>query len=62
MLDFIRNISATEWILIALIFVVLFGSKAVKNLGRAGGETFKEIKNIKKSFTEALEEKTADAK
>ena len=56
MLNFMKNISSTELIIIALIFIVLFGSKAVTKLGRTGGETFKEMKKIKKSFTEAIED------
>ena len=54
MLDFIKNISPIEIGAIALILTVFFGSKVVTSLGRTGGETFKEIKKIKKSITEAL--------
>lgn len=57
MFNFIKNISPTEWIVIALILIVFFGSKIVIGLGRTGGETFKAIKNIKKSFTETIEGK-----
>lgn len=49
-----KNISPTELAIIAGILIILFGSKAVTKLGRTGGETFKEIKKIKKSFTEAI--------
>ncbi len=56
MLNFMKNISSTELIVIALILLVLFGSKAAIKLGRTGGESFKEIKKIKKSFTEAIED------
>lgn len=56
MLEFIKNISPTEVLIIALILVVLFGSKIVTGLARTGGETFKQIKKIKKSFTEAIED------
>lgn len=54
MFQFLRNISPIEWGLIALILIVLFGGKLVKTLGRTTGETFKEIKGIKKSFTEGI--------
>lgn len=54
MMQFLRNIGPMEWALIALILIILFGSKVVKALGRTGGETFREIKNIKKSFTEGI--------
>ncbi len=43
-----------EWALIALIFIVLFGGKLVKSLSRTTGETFKELKNIKKSFNDGI--------
>ncbi len=55
MLNFIKNISPTELGIIALILIILFGTKTVTRLGRTSGETFKEIKKIKKSFTEAIE-------
>ena len=56
MFNFLKNISPTELGLVALILIVLFGSRAVIKLGKTGGETFKEIKKIKKSFTEAIED------
>ncbi len=56
MLNFFKNISPTEWIIIALIIVVVFGAKIATRLGKASGETLKEIKNIKKSITEAVED------
>ena len=56
MLDFFKNISPTEIIIVALILVVLFGKKFVTGLGKTSGETFKEIKKIKKTFTEAIED------
>ncbi len=56
MLNFIKNISPTELIIIALILVVFFGSKIVTNLGKTGGETLKAMKKVKKSFTEAVED------
>ncbi len=62
MFDFLRNISPTEWIVVGLIVVILFGGKIAKMLGRTSGETFREIKNIKKSFSEALDEKEDEKK
>lgn len=56
MFNFIKNIGPTELIIIAIILVILFGSKVVAKLGRTSGETFKEIKNIKKEFTEAIQD------
>lgn len=60
MLNFIRNISPTEWLIIALILIVFFGSKLIIKLGKASGETLKQIKNVKKSFSEAVEEEKPD--
>ena len=56
MLNWIKNIGPTEWIIIALIIVILFGAKIASRLGKAGGETFKEIKNVKKTFTDAVKD------
>mgnify|MGYP001579349939 CR=1 FL=1 len=56
MFNFIKNISPLELGAIGLILVALFGVKFVTNLGRTGGETFREIKKIKKTFKEAVED------
>ncbi len=56
MFDFIKNISSTELIILVLILVVLFGAKVAVGLGKASGETVKEIKKIKRTFTEAIED------
>jgi len=55
MLNFIKNIGPVEWLVILLILVILFGRKIVAGFGRASGETVKEIKNVKKSFLDAVE-------
>lgn len=62
MFNFVKNISPTELIIIALILIVLFGTKIVTRLGRTGGETLKAVKNIKKSFTEAIEDDDKSSK
>lgn len=56
MLEFIKNISPTEFGILALLLIVIFGSKTVTKLGKTGGQTLKEIKNIKKTFTQAIED------
>lgn len=56
MFNFLKNISPIELGAIVLILVVIFGAKMVTNLGKAGGETFKEIKRVKKTFNEAVED------
>ena len=57
MLDFIKNISPVEWLVLLLIIVILFGRRVLVGIGKAGGETVKEMKNVKKSFTDAVEGK-----
>lgn len=56
MLNFLKNIGPIELLAIGLILVALFGAKIVTSLGKTGGETFKEIRKIKKTFTEAIED------
>ena len=55
MLNFIKNIGPIEIIVLVTILFLLFGRKIFIALGRTSGETLKEIKNIKKSFTEGIE-------
>ena len=52
MLGFIKNIGPTEIIILLLIVVIFFGSKIAVGIGRASGQTVKEIKKIKDEFTE----------
>ena len=54
MLNFVKNIGPTELIVLAAILILLFGGKAFISLARTAGKSFKEIKNIKKNFTEAI--------
>lgn len=53
-LNFIKNIGPTEMVIIALILILFFGSKVVTRLARTSGETLKEIKQVKKTFTDAV--------
>lgn len=55
MFDFIKNLSTTELVIIVLILIVLFGGKLITSMARTSGETVKEVKKIKKEFTEALD-------
>lgn len=54
MFDFIKNISTTELIIIVIILIVLFGGKAMIGFGKTSGETVKELKKIKKEFSDAV--------
>ena len=55
MFSFLKNLSPTEIGAIALILIVFFGAGVVTKIGKLGGETLKEIRNIKKNFTGAVE-------
>jgi len=56
MLNFIKNIGPIEWVVIIAILLFLFGGKIVRMLGKTTGEAVKEVRKVKKTFTEALEE------
>lgn len=57
MFDFIKNISPTEIIIVAVILVILFGGKTIAGrIARSSGKTVKEIKKIKKEFIEAAKD------
>jgi TatA/E family protein of Tat protein translocase len=62
MLDFTKNISPTELIVIALILLLLFGRKVLVGLARSAGETLKEVKKVKSGLTDAIEEVHKPAK
>ncbi len=62
MLNFLRNLSPTEIVVIALILIVFFGARAVTKMGRLGGETLKEVKKIKRNFTEGVEDNSQNEK
>ena len=53
---FINNLGTVEIIVLIAIVFLLFGPKILKKLGKTGGETLKEVKNIKQTFKEALED------
>lgn len=62
MLSFFKNISPTEWLIIALILLFFLGPKIIKALARTSGESVKEIKKIKKSFNDTVEDIKQDVK
>ena len=62
MFNFLNNISPKELIVLVVIIVVLiifFGKRAVVGMGKSSGETFREIKKIKKNFTDATKDDDA---
>jgi Sec-independent protein translocase protein TatA len=56
MFNFLNNIGPTEMVLIAVVLIAIFGAAFVTKLGKTSGETFREIKKIKKTFKEAVED------
>jgi Sec-independent protein translocase protein TatA len=55
MFNFLKNLSPIEVGIIVLILVILFGATFVTRLAKTSGKSFKEIKKIKQTFTEAVE-------
>jgi len=56
MLGFLNNIGPTEIVVVIAILMLFFGGRFVTGLARSSGETVKEIKKIKKSIVEPIEE------
>jgi TatA/E family protein of Tat protein translocase len=50
MFDFIKNLSTTEWVIIAIVLFVFFGATKMKDLSRGLGESTKELKKVKKEI------------
>ncbi len=55
-MPFIGNLGTTEWIIIGVVVILLFGNKKLTELARGLGESGKEMKKIKKEFNKASEE------
>lgn len=45
--DLLKNIGPTELVILFAILVLFFGSKIAIGIGKAGGQTVREIKKIK---------------
>ena len=50
MLNFFKNIGPSELIIVAVVIILLFGSKILVNLSRRMGESVKEIKKVKQDL------------
>ena len=57
MFNFIKNISPVEIGVIALILFIIFGRGLIIGIAKTGGETLRQIRGIKKSITDAIEDK-----
>lgn len=51
------NIGTTEILIIALVLLVLFGSKLLPKMGKNLGESEKELKKATKELKETLKDK-----
>jgi sec-independent protein translocase protein TatA len=50
----LQNIGTTEIIIIAVVLMILFGSKKLPEFARGLGESGRELKKASKEFSEAL--------
>lgn len=55
-MPFFGNLGTTEWIIIGLVIMLLFGGKKLTELARGLGESGKELKRVKKEFQRAVED------
>jgi len=55
-------LGATEWILIALIIIVLFGGKKIPELARGLGKGIREFKSAKNQIKDEIENNTSEPK
>ena len=63
MFDFLKNISLTEFLIIAAVLLLLFGGKKVMELSHGLGESSKELKKVKKELENpTVEDKSPDQK
>lgn len=49
--EFIRNIGWPELLIIAILVIIFFGSRKMREVSRGMGESVKEVKKIKKDLT-----------
>ena len=48
------NIGSTEFLIIAIVVLLFFGSKKLNELARGLGESTKEVKKIKRDYKDAI--------
>jgi len=60
MLGFLKNIGPTELIVLFAIIVFFFGGKIAMRIGKASGESVKEIKKIKDEVLGSEETKSKE--
>lgn len=65
MLTFLKNIGPTEVIIIAVVLLILFGSKKIRELSHGLGVSTKEMKKVKeeiKTLPETLSSQSKSSK
>ncbi|MDO8488152.1 MAG: twin-arginine translocase TatA/TatE family subunit [bacterium] len=55
-LDFFKNIGPSELIIVAIVIIVLFGSRMLVGMSRKLGESTKEINKVRKELKTIKEE------
>ena len=50
------NIGGSEFVIILLVLLVIFGSQRMTNLAKGLGETTKELKKLEKEYKNALKD------
>ncbi len=61
-MPFIGNLGSTEWIIIGVVLLVLFGGKKLTELAKGLGESSRELKKAKKEFQSALKDEPEEDK
>lgn len=56
------NLGPTEWIIIGVLLVILFGSKKLTEFARGLGESGKELKKAKREFQDTFHESKKEDK
>jgi sec-independent protein translocase protein TatA len=58
----LKNIGSGELIIIAIVVLLLFGTKKLNELARGLGESTKELKKVKAEFNKAASDDLSDLK
>ena len=56
MFDFFKNIGPSELIIIAIVVILIFGSKALVNVSHKLGSSVKELKKVRQEIKTIKEE------
>jgi sec-independent protein translocase protein TatA len=56
----LKNISLTEWLIIALIIILIFGSRRIPDFFKGLADALKEFKKASKGSDSSSEEKSSE--